>query len=64
MFRPGKILQMGGNSNGAIVIDINGATPVVTPTQPMSSQRQWVIGHGAGGRPGARHRRQRASRTS
>src|SRR4026208_253612 len=23
MFRPGKILQIGGNSNGAIVIDIN-----------------------------------------
>ena len=25
MFRPGRILQFGGNSNGAIVIDINGA---------------------------------------
>ena len=42
MFRPGKILQMGGNSNGAVVIDINGPQPVVTPTQSMSSQRRWV----------------------
>jgi hypothetical protein len=42
MFRPGKILQMGGNSSGAIVIDINGSQPVVSPTQSMSSQRQWV----------------------
>jgi len=42
MFRPDKILQMGGNSNGAIVIDITGSQPVVTPTQSMSSQRQWV----------------------
>ena len=44
MFRPGRILQFGGNSNGAIVIDITGASPVVTPTQSMSSQRQWVNG--------------------
>jgi YVTN family beta-propeller protein len=42
MFRPGRILQMGGNSNGAVVIDINGPQPVVTTTQLMSSQRQWV----------------------
>ncbi len=42
MFRPGRILQFGGNSNGAIVIDINGASPTVTPTQSMSSQRRWV----------------------
>ena len=42
MYRPGKILQFGGNSNGAIVIDINGPTPTVTPTQSMSSQRRWV----------------------
>jgi len=42
MFRPGQILQFGGNSNGAIVIDIRGAAPVVTPTQTMSTQRQWV----------------------
>ena len=42
MFGPGKILQFGGNSNGAIVIDINGPTPTVTSTQSMSSQRHWV----------------------
>lgn len=42
MFAPGRILQMGGNSSGAVVIDINGPTPTVTPTQPMSSQRRWV----------------------
>ncbi len=42
MFRPGKILQMGGNSNGAVVIDINGPQPVVTPQPPMSSKRMWV----------------------
>ena len=42
MYRPGKILQIGGNSNGAIVIDINGPQPVVAGTQSMSSQRQWV----------------------
>ncbi len=42
MFEPGKILQFGGNSNGAVVIDINGPQPVVTATQSMSSQRRWV----------------------
>jgi YVTN family beta-propeller protein len=42
MFAPGRILQFGGNSNGAIVIDINGGGPVVTPTQSMSSQRRLV----------------------
>ncbi|HKU12797.1 MAG TPA: PA14 domain-containing protein [Steroidobacteraceae bacterium] len=43
MFRPGRILQFGGNSNGALVIDISaGGTPVVTPTQSMSSQRRLV----------------------
>ena len=59
MFRPGRILQMGGNSNAAVVIDINGPVPVVTPTEPMSSQRQWVSGHRAPRWHGARHRRQR-----
>ena len=44
MFRPGRILQLGGNSNGAVVIDITGGgnNPVLTPTQSLSSQRQWV----------------------
>jgi YVTN family beta-propeller protein len=44
MFRPGRILQFGGNSNGAIVIDIRNGTPTVTPTQSMSSQRRLVTG--------------------
>ena len=40
MFRPGRILQVGGNSNGAIVIDINGSTPSVTTTASMQRQRR------------------------
>jgi YVTN family beta-propeller protein len=40
MFRPGRILQFGGASNGAVVIDINGASPTFTATQSMSSQRR------------------------
>jgi YVTN family beta-propeller protein len=42
MFRPGRILQFGGNSNGAVVIDITGGAPVVTTTGSMSSQRRLV----------------------
>jgi DNA-binding beta-propeller fold protein YncE/mono/diheme cytochrome c family protein len=42
MFRPGRILQIGGNSNGSAVIDINGPQPVVTVSQSMSTQRRWV----------------------
>ncbi len=42
MYRPGQVLQFGGNSNGAIIIDFTGATPRVTPTQSMSSQRRLV----------------------
>jgi YVTN family beta-propeller protein len=42
MFRPGRILQFGGQSNGAKVIDINGPVPVVTTTQSLSSQRKLV----------------------
>jgi YVTN family beta-propeller protein len=42
MFQPGRILQMGGASSAAVVIDINGPQPVVTSTQAMSTQRQWV----------------------
>jgi hypothetical protein len=41
MFAPGKILQFGGQSNGAIVIDITSGTPVVTPTQSMQLQRRY-----------------------
>jgi YVTN family beta-propeller protein len=40
MFAPGRILQFGGNSSGAIVIDINGQAPVVTNTAPMAMQRR------------------------
>ena len=40
MFSPGRILQFGGNSNGAVVIDINGSTPSVTTTAAMASQRR------------------------
>ena len=58
MFRPGRILQIGGASNGAVVIDITGGTPVVTPTQSMSSQRRWSTRRCCR-RQGARHRRQR-----
>jgi hypothetical protein len=42
MFQPGRIIQMGGASSAALVIDINGVQPVVTTTQSMSTQRQWV----------------------
>lgn len=42
MFRPGRILQFGGASNQAVVIDINGAVPAVTTTQPLSTRRDLV----------------------
>ena len=42
MFRPGRILQFGGNSSGALVIDINGATPSVSDTQSLSARRRLV----------------------
>jgi YVTN family beta-propeller protein len=42
MYRPGKILQFGGNSNNARIIDITGATPVVSNTNSLSSQRRLV----------------------
>ena len=42
MFRPGKILQIGGASNGARIVDATGAVPVVTATQALSSQRRRV----------------------
>ena len=42
MFRPGRILQFGGNSSGAVVIDIRSGSPVVTSTGGMSSQRRLV----------------------
>ena len=42
MYRPGRILQIGGNSNGAYTIDVTSGSPVVAQTQTMSSTRAWV----------------------
>jgi YVTN family beta-propeller protein len=42
MYRPGKIIQMGGGSNAALTIDINGPVPVVASTTAMNTRRQWV----------------------
>jgi YVTN family beta-propeller protein len=42
MYRPGRILQFGGASNGALTIDITSGTPVVKSTQAMSTRRRWV----------------------
>lgn len=43
MFAPGRILQFGGNSNQAAVIDINGASPSVTQTGSMLRQRRLSV---------------------
>ncbi len=40
MFRPGHILQIGGNSNGCGVVDVTSGSPVFTPTQSTSSVRK------------------------
>ena len=40
MFRPGRILQVGGNSNASAVIDVTSGTPVFTPTQSSSRVRK------------------------
>jgi hypothetical protein len=40
MFRPGRILQFGGKSNGAVVVDITGGSPTVTTTQSPASWRR------------------------
>ena len=42
MFRPGKILQVVGKNKNALVIDINGPQPVVTPTASLSVHRTWA----------------------
>lgn len=47
MFAPGRILQTGGgdvdNGSAAVsLIDIRGATPVVTPASPMAFGRHWA----------------------
>jgi YVTN family beta-propeller protein len=43
MFAPGRILQYGGNSNQAIVIDINGGSPVISSTTAMLRQRRLSV---------------------
>jgi DNA-binding beta-propeller fold protein YncE/mono/diheme cytochrome c family protein len=40
LFRPGRILQVGGNSNAAAVIDVTSGEPVFTPTQSTSTVRK------------------------
>jgi YVTN family beta-propeller protein len=43
MYRPGKILQFGGNSRNSLLIDITaGGAPVVTSSNPLSTQRRLV----------------------
>lgn len=42
MYRPGKILQIAAKNRNAVVIDINGSQPVVTPTQSISAKRFWA----------------------
>ena len=42
MYRPGKILQVGGTQANATSIDINGPTPVLTDLPPMSQTREWA----------------------
>lgn len=42
MFRPGKILQLGGTQANATIIDIAGPTPVLADLPPMSQTRQWA----------------------
>ncbi len=40
MFRPGRILQIGGNTNAAAIIDVTSGNPVFTPTQSTSTVRK------------------------
>lgn len=41
MFEPGKILHFGGESNGALVIDITAGAPSVTATESMRHHRRY-----------------------
>ena len=41
MYDRGKILQVGGNSNEATIIDINGGTPVLSSAGTMNHRRLW-----------------------
>ena len=40
MFRPGRILQVGGRTNATAVIDVTSGTPIFTPTQSVSTVRK------------------------
>jgi DNA-binding beta-propeller fold protein YncE len=40
LFRPGRILQVGGFTNATAVIDVTSGNPVFTPTQSISSVRK------------------------
>lgn len=42
MYRPGKILQLGGTQANATIIDITGTTPRLEDLPPMSQVRQWA----------------------
>ena len=52
MFEPGKILQIGGGGktnvdsanglNSALIIDISGNTPILTPASNMNYRRHWA----------------------
>jgi hypothetical protein len=42
MYRPGKILQLGGTQANATIIDITGPTPRLKDLPPMSQIRQWA----------------------
>jgi YVTN family beta-propeller protein len=42
MYRPGKILQFGGSSRNARIIDITGTSPTTRSTNPLSTQRRLV----------------------
>ena len=59
MFRPGRIIQIGGNSNGAIIVDINGLLTPLTRSRPsMSDAAPLGNADDPRRRPRARHRRQ------
>ena len=42
MFEPGRILHFGGETTSAVIIDVNGPVPVVTPAAPTTQAREWV----------------------
>ncbi len=44
MFEPGKILEFGGDTTTAWIIDMTGPDPVVTATGSLSEERAWVNG--------------------